>query len=105
MLVAGGVSWALVNVNSLAMVVDIAPQSKLGSYTGLYYFFSMAAAIISPPIVGWLIDMTDYKSMFIVTPVFMLLALLSMTRVTRGEARQDDVTLESALGQVGETDI
>lgn len=104
MLVAGGISWALVNVNSLAMVVDIAPQSKLGSYTGLYYFFSMGGAIISPPVVGKLIDMTGYQSMFIVTPLFMLLALLCMTRVTRGEALQE-ATLDSALSQVGDTDF
>jgi maltose/moltooligosaccharide transporter len=104
MLVAGGIAWALVNVNSLAMVVDIAPQAKLGSYTGLYYFFSMGAAIISPPLVGRLIDVTDYKTMFIVTPVSMLLALLCMTRVTRGEALPQ-VTADSALGQVGDTDF
>ena len=104
MLVAGGMAWALVNVNSLAMVVDIAPQSKLGSYTGLYYFFSMTAAIISPPIVGGLIDLTGYKSMFIVTPAFMLLALLCMTRVTKGEALEP-TDMDTAMAQVGDTDF
>ena len=91
MLVAGGVSWALVNVNSLAMVVDIAPQSKLGSYTGLYYFFSMAAAIISPPVVGKLIDMTGYESMFIITPLFMVIAPSVHVRGApgRGVGRRD----------------
>ena len=48
--------------------------------------------------------MTDYRSMFIITPVCMLLALLCMTRVKRGEARAD-VTVDSTLGQVGDTDI
>ena len=104
MLVAGGIAWALVNVNSLAMVVDIAPQSKLGSYTGLYYFFSMAAAIISPPLVGSLIDLTDYKTMFVVTPACMAVAFLCMTRVKRGEALTE-VTADAALGQVGDTDF
>jgi len=103
MLVAGGIAWALVNVNSLAMVVDIAPQSKLGSYTGLYYFFSMAAAILSPPIVGGLIDLTGYKTMFIITPAFMVLALLCMTRVTKGEALEP-TDMDTAMAQVGDTD-
>ena len=35
-------------MNSLAMVVDVAPQTELGMYTGLDHFFSTAAAVIGP---------------------------------------------------------
>ena len=54
-----GFSWALINVNSLPVVVDLAQREKIGGYTGLYYFFSMPAAIASPPFTGLLIDYFD----------------------------------------------
>ncbi len=46
----------LININSLPMVVDIAPQTELATYTGLYYFASTSAAVIGPFIAGLLID-------------------------------------------------
>lgn len=104
MLIIGGVAWALVNVNSLAMVVDIAPQTKLGSYTGLYYFFSMGAAIIAPPIFGALIDGVGYKMMFVLTPLFQFIALLCMSRVKRGEALPP-ATMAAALEGVADADF
>ncbi|HQH31586.1 MAG TPA: MFS transporter [Spirochaetota bacterium] len=44
-----GISWSLVNVNSLPMVVDMTIPEKVGGFTGLYYFFSQLANIVSPP--------------------------------------------------------
>ena len=38
-----GVGWAMININSYPMVVQMA-GGKVGRYTGYYYFFSMAAA-------------------------------------------------------------
>ncbi len=49
MLIIAGIAWALININSFPMVSDIAPPGKIGSYTGLYYFSSMLAAIVAPP--------------------------------------------------------
>jgi len=104
MLILAGVAWAMVNVNSLAMVVDIAPQSKLGSYTGLYYFFSMAAAIVGPPLFGKLIDVFGYPVMFALAPLSEAAALICMTQVRRGEARKP-AGMDEALAQVGDTDM
>jgi len=84
-LVFSGIGWALININSLPIVVDLASAAKVGSYTGLYYFFSMLAATLSPPIVGWLMDAFGLSVMFIFTPVFMLLAALLMLGVKRSE--------------------
>ena len=36
-MLVGGVFWAFVNVNSLPIVVDLAPEEKIGGHTGLYY--------------------------------------------------------------------
>ena len=37
-----GVGWALINVNSYPMVVEMAKGSDVGKFTGYYYTFSMA---------------------------------------------------------------
>ena len=87
MLIATGIAWALININSFPMVSDIAPAGKIGSYTGLYYFFSMLAAITAPPIVGGLMDSFGHRTLFLFSVLFMLLALFCMLQVKRGEAR------------------
>jgi MFS family permease len=86
MLILAGIAWALININSFPMVSDIAPSGKIGSYTGLYYFFSMAAAIAAPPLVGALMDWLGLRTLFLFSPFFLLLAALCMSRVKRGEA-------------------
>jgi len=85
---AGGVGWAMVNVNSLPMVVDMTTTDKAGGYTGLYYFFSMAANIIAPPLSGKIIDLFDYNSLMFICLIFFGLAVFTITRVKRGEVQQ-----------------
>jgi len=87
MLILAGIAWALININSFPMVSDIAPPGKIGSYTGLYYFFSMFAAIIAPPIAGGLMDLFGHRALFLFSPLFMVLAILCMLQVKRGEAQ------------------
>jgi maltose/moltooligosaccharide transporter len=87
LMMIAGVAWALININSLPMVVDIAPQNRLGTYTGLYYFFSTLAAILGPWMGGALVDLTgrDYTTIFVIAPIGMLVAFLCMLGVRRGE--------------------
>jgi len=87
----GGIGWALVNINSLPMVVDIsASDADLGTYTGLYYIASQLAAVAGPTINGYIVEWGggDYNLIFVVTPAFFLLAILCMLGVTRGEAKK-----------------
>ena len=87
MLVLAGFAWALININSLPMVVDLAPQSRLGAYTGLYYFFSASAAIVGPIVAGTLVDWVGaYNVILLTSPAFALIAGLCMLGVKRGEA-------------------
>jgi len=86
----GGAGWALVNINSLPMVIDTAStDADVGTYTGFYYIASQLAAVAGPTINGYIVEWGggDYNLIFIVTPVFFLLAILCMLGVTRGEAR------------------
>lgn len=87
-LMAAGASWSLININSLPMVVDMTTPARIGTFTGLYYLFSTLSAIAGPNINGMLIQFTgnNYNSIMLVAPVFMVIALLLMLGVKRGEA-------------------
>ena len=87
-LMVAGIAWALVNINSLPMVVDMTDASRLGTYTGLYYLFSTLAAIAGPNVNGWIIQLSgeNYGATMIIAPVFMLAAFALITGVRRGEA-------------------
>jgi len=81
----GGFGWALINVNSLPMVVDMTTLKKVGGYTGLYYFFSQAANIIAPPLSGISIDLFGYPSLMVFASFFFILSFITMHFVRRGE--------------------
>jgi MFS family permease len=78
--VMGGLSWALVNINSLPMVLDMGSLEMVGALTGVYYFFSQAADIISPPLVGRIADLAGgtMSVMFPYAAVFFVLSAVCM---------------------------
>jgi maltose/moltooligosaccharide transporter len=88
LMMLAGAGWALININSLPMVVDMTETAKLGTYTGLYYLFSTFSAIVGPNSNGWIISLTgnNYNSIMIVAPIFMVVAMIMMWGVKRGEA-------------------
>ncbi|RJP49164.1 MAG: MFS transporter [Anaerolineaceae bacterium] len=88
LLILGGIGWALININSLPMIVDLTSAARIGTYTGLYYLFSTFSAIVGPNVNGWAVQLTggNYNIIMIISPVFMLIALGLMLGVRRGEA-------------------
>ena len=88
MLMAGGAGWALININSLPMVVDLTTPARIGTFTGLYYLFSTLSNIVGPNVNGWIIQLTgnNYNLIMIVAPFFLAIALVLMLGVRRGEA-------------------
>jgi len=88
MLIFGGVGWAFVNINSLPMVVELTNARRIGTFTGLYYLFSTFAAIVGPNLNGWAIQIfhNNYNVIMFIAPIFMLIALVLMLGVRRGEA-------------------
>jgi maltose/moltooligosaccharide transporter len=86
--VIGGVAFALISVNALPMVLDMAPTGNEGGYTGLYYFSSQAANIIAPPIAGLLIDGLGYQALMIFCATFFVASAAFVSRVKRGEAHE-----------------
>jgi MFS family permease len=76
-----GFFWALININSYPFVTDMAPKGKIGTFTGLYYLTASIAAIISPPLLGFIIDLLGYKYMFFYGAIFFLIAIIFISKV------------------------
>jgi Na+/melibiose symporter-like transporter len=88
LLMVAAIGWALININSLPMVVDLTTPARIGTFTGLYYLFSTLAAIAGPNVYGWIVQLTgeNYNNGMLVAPLFMAAALVLMLGVKRGEA-------------------
>jgi MFS family permease len=92
-LMIAGFSWALININSLPMVVDMTTDANIGTFTGLYYMASTLAAILGPNLNGWIVSLSgnNYSLMMLFSPLFMLAAFIMMAGVKRGEAKPDTI--------------
>lgn len=89
LLAVGGISWALININSYPMVVEMTSNKGIGKYTGYYYFFSMAAAIVSPILFGFIKDMIGDRFLFVYSSIAMVLAFFFMMLVKHGESKPE----------------
>jgi maltose/moltooligosaccharide transporter len=88
-LMGAGIAWSFININSLPMVVDLTTAARIGTFTGLYYLFSTFSAIVGPNLNGWIVQLSggNYNTMMYVGPLFLLIALVLMLGVKRGEAK------------------
>ena len=89
-----GVAWAMINVNSLPMVVEMCKGSDIGKYTGYYYTFSMAAQTVTPIAAGALLNHVGYITLFPYSAVFAVLAFFTMRMVKHGDTKQVQVGIE-----------
>ncbi len=89
MLILGGIGWSFVNINSLPMIVDLTSAARIGTFTGLYYLFSTLSAIVGPNVNGWAVQLTggNYNIIMLIAPFFMIVAMVFMLGVKRGEAQ------------------
>ncbi|MHA1685453.1 MAG: MFS transporter [Candidatus Heimdallarchaeaceae archaeon] len=86
----GGMFWAFININSIVIVWELAGNEKLGTYTGIYYFFSSFAAIVSPVLAGGIFDLIHLinneegiKYLFVYTVLFFIIALICVLFVRK----------------------
>ncbi len=82
-LVLGGFFWSMVNVNSLPMVYDYGDESRIGAYTGLYYFSSQSAAVLGPVLSGFIVESlgSNYRWLWIFSTLFMLFAFFAIRAI------------------------
>lgn len=71
-----GVGWAIINVNSYPMFVELSSNKNLGKFTGYYYSASQIAQSITPIIIGFVMDFLGYRAYFPYAAIFMGLALI-----------------------------
>lgn len=94
-LLAGGMFWAFINIHSYPLVVGFTDGARIGLFTGLYYLFSSIAQTVGPVLLGLFMDLFGYPSLFIGSAIFMVLALLSMSRVKEPAPLSKDPPLAS----------
>jgi MFS family permease len=71
------------------MVVDMTDDYHVGTYTGLYYLAATLSAIVGPNVNGWIVQLAggNYNAIMVAAPLFLVLALIMMWGVRRGEAK------------------
>lgn len=100
--VISGVGWAVINISSYPMVVEMSDKNSVGKYTGLYYTSSMLAQSITPICVGFLMDALGYESMFAYATGFMILALIVFVFIKSTHKPLDDNKSEFENFDIGD---
>ena len=84
-----GVAWAMINVNSYPMVVEISKSGDVGKYTGYYYTFSMAAQIITPILSGLLLEHVGYQTLMPHATVMVAISFVTISLARHGDNKPE----------------
>jgi MFS family permease len=87
-----GLTWPLANVVQVAMIIDSAPvETLMGTYTGLRQIAVTLGFIIGPLLGGTLVEAmgNNYRWVWLIMFVFLVLATLAILPVTKGEAKKE----------------
>jgi Na+/melibiose symporter-like transporter len=102
--------WMCFIVNSFPIVWNLAPEGRVGAFTGIYYTFNQLAYSLSPVFMGLVLDAfgflgsQQYIVMFPTIVIFMALSLLFMFKVKRGDADLPPETMEAYEKQYKQKD-
>lgn len=84
-----GAAWAMINVNSYPMVVEISKSGDVGKFTGYYYTFSMAAQIVTPILSGWLLEHVGYHTLLPYAALMVALSFVTISLSKHGDSRPE----------------
>ena len=76
-----GIGWALINVNSYPMMVEMSSSGNIGKYTGYYYTSSMIAQSLTPILMGAIIAFVEsitLRHLFLYSTVMAVLAFVAI---------------------------
>ena len=82
-----GMAWAMINVNSYPMVVEISKSGDVGKYTGYYYTFSMAAQIITPILSGMLLQHVGYHTLLPYAAIMVAISFVTISLTRHGDSK------------------
>lgn len=99
LLIIGGGFWACININSYPFVISTGREQSIGTRTGLYYLVSSLAAISSPPLIGLMVDIFGYASLFYCASFGMLLALGCLLMVKNSGKSVNTTSPQQAVNQ------
>lgn len=83
MLFAGGIAWALINVQAYPLVADLGGLTKIGFFTGMYYLFSMASSVVAPGILGLTMDLFGHPALFYSAAITFVIAFVLLRQGMR----------------------
>ncbi|MBX3140279.1 MAG: MFS transporter [Trueperaceae bacterium] len=82
----GGASWAFVLVPAYPLVVNQGGEDRVGFYTGIYYLFGSAAAILAPSSVGAAMDLLGNSVLLPAVGVSMVITAVTLTLAMRSRS-------------------
>jgi MFS family permease len=86
-LIIAGIGWALVTVQAYPWVADLGGRNRIGFFTGMYYLFTMTAAVIAPALAGLLMDVAGDGMLFVMAIIALLAGFLLLPRSEVAAAR------------------
>lgn len=100
-----GFSWALVNINSYPMIVEMANKNNIGKFTGYYYSASMIAQTLTPILIGIIMSLNDsgLRLLYVYSAFMMILATVVFLFVKeRKSSKEIQKENKSFLERMGE---
>lgn len=92
-LILGGICCALVNINFLPAVTELARYSSFGRYTGYYHLITFGSTVISPILFGIIRDLAgSYQVLFLFSGIASFAAIIPLLFVAKGEGEAAAVT-------------
>lgn len=76
LMIVAGAGWAIINVNSYPMFVELSSSKNVGKFTGYYYAASQIAQSITPIAIGFVFDFIGINAYFPYATIFMTIALV-----------------------------
>lgn len=92
LMIVAGIGWAIINVNSYPMFVELSSSKNVGKFTGYYYAASQIAQSITPIAIGFVFDWIGIEAFFPYSTIFMGIALIvfCLIKVPKKELNQNN---------------
>lgn len=92
LIIVGGLSWALVNVNGYPWVTTLTSDAKVGAYTGLFMLCSGIGSVVGQPFIGFLMDQFGYPALFVASASTCAIALVFILTTRSNRVSYQKVT-------------